>query len=56
MIFKFYRLLFLGLILIFASCSLPDANQESDMLDNVRRYIVTVGIGQDKFKENISGF
>lgn len=50
---KFIRLFVLGLIFLLVSCSIPDADQESEMPDGLRRYIITVDIGQDKFKENM---
>ena len=53
MFYKVHCSIIFGLTFMLAACSIPDADQESEMIDGVRRYIVTVGIGQDKFKENM---
>lgn len=50
---KFHCLILFGFTLMLASCSIPDADRENELMDGVRRYIVTVGIKPDTFKENI---
>jgi glyoxylase-like metal-dependent hydrolase (beta-lactamase superfamily II) len=53
MIAIFQRWFLLVLALAVTACSIPDAEQESEMLDGVRRYAVKVEMGNSLMTENM---